>query len=119
MMMIGSTNSFPLAPFLASLSVDGIRVTLNDARAVERRKDEYQNLSPDFLKLAIARFLGLRNRNLRKGPSTAELLVWLRVLSTATGTGPEPLLDADLSKLPYLEALLKDHMDLEELSGKG
>lgn len=88
------------------------------ARAVERRKDEYQNLDPDFLKLAIARFLGLRKRNLRKGPSTAELLVWLRVLSIATGAGPAPLLDADLSKLPYLGTLLKDHMDLEDLTGK-
>ena len=64
--------------------------------------------------LAIQRFLALRERPLRKRPATSELLVWLRVLALAVGTYPERL-DQDLSKLPYLGTLLKDHQDIEEL----
>ena len=55
-----------------------------------------------------------RDRPLRKRPSTGELLVWLRVLALSVGTYPERL-DRDLSKLPYLGGLLKDHQDMEEL----
>src|SRR5262249_43594926 len=45
------------------------------AKAVEKRKDEYRALSPDFLQMAVQRFLALRDRPLRKRPSTGELLV--------------------------------------------
>ena len=85
------------------------------SKAVEKRAAEYSNLSPDFLKMAMKRFLALRDRNLRKRPSTGELLVWLRVLALTVGTYPERL-DSNLSKLPYLGVLLKDHQDIEELS---
>jgi MoxR-like ATPase len=84
------------------------------ARAVAKRRHYFENLGDDFLKLAIERFLKLRGRNLRKKPATGELLVWLRVLALAVGTYPERL-DKDLSRLPYLGALLKDHQDIAEL----
>jgi MoxR-like ATPase len=83
-------------------------------KALFSRRDEYANLSDDFLKMALDRFLSLRDRPLRKRPSTGELLVWLRVLSLATNKDPEPLAH-DLAQLPYLEVLIKDRQDLEEL----
>ncbi len=85
-------------------------------QAVVVRKDEYSNMSDDFIKMAVQRFLALRERALRKKPATGELLVWLRVLSLAVGTYPENL-DKDLSLLPYLGVLIKDHKDIEELGG--
>ena len=84
-------------------------------QAVQSRRDEYQTLSDGFLEMAIKRFLALRERNLRKQPATGELLVWLRVLALAVDTVPERL-EEDLSKLPYLGVLLKDHQDQEELA---
>jgi MoxR-like ATPase len=87
-------------------------------RAVAGRKDEFGNLGDDFIRMALQRFLALRERSLRKQPATGELLVWLRVLALAVGTYPERL-DEDLSKLPYLGVLLKDHQDVEELGGSG
>jgi len=87
-------------------------------RAVAGRKDEFGVLSDDFIKMALQRFLALRERSLRKAPATGELLVWLRVLALAVGTYPERL-DDDLSKLPYLGVLLKDHQDIEELGDSG
>ncbi len=86
-------------------------------QAVESRRDDFRELSDDFLALAIKRFLALRDRTLRKAPATGELLVWLRVLSLSTGRYPEQL-EEDLSKLPYLGTLLKDHQDIEELGGR-
>ncbi|MCP5004079.1 MAG: MoxR family ATPase [Planctomycetes bacterium] len=83
-------------------------------KAVSARKDEFKNLSEGFLKMAVQQFLRLRESNLRKKPATGELLVWLRVLSLATGTFPEAL-DRDLSELPYLGTLLKDHQDIEDI----
>ena len=88
------------------------------ARAVERRMDEYRSLDQNFIQMAIQRFLALRSRNLRKRPSTSELLIWLRVLSITTGLRPEQLDATDLSKLPYLGVLLKDHQDIEDLGTK-
>ncbi|MCP4655651.1 MAG: AAA domain-containing protein [bacterium] len=82
--------------------------------AVDKRRDEYAGLSRDFLKMAVRRFLALRDRDLRKKPSTGELLVWLRVLALSVDTQPERL-DQDLAKLPYLGVLLKDHQDIEDL----
>ncbi len=84
------------------------------AKAVKNRRDEFANLSDEFLQMAVRRFLALRDRDLRKHPATGELLVWLRVLALAAGTYPERL-DKNLSKLPYLGVLLKDHQDIEDL----
>jgi MoxR-like ATPase len=83
-------------------------------RAVENRRDEYRQLSDGVIKLAIKQFIAIRNCDLRKRPSTGELLVWLRVLALAADIQPLNL-DVNLSELPYLGALLKDHQDTEEL----
>ncbi len=83
-------------------------------QAVAGRRDLYRDLSDDFIKLAVQRFLALRERSLRKRPATGELLVWMEVLSLAVGTYPQRL-EEDLSKLPYLGVLLKDHQDIEDL----
>jgi MoxR-like ATPase len=82
-------------------------------QAVMSRRAEFKDLSDGFIELAIKRFLALRNRNLRKLPATGEFLVWLRVLALAVGKYSEHL-EEDLSKLPYLNTLLKDHQDLAE-----
>jgi len=86
-------------------------------QAVETRRDEYAALSPEFLKMAMQRFLALRDANLRKQPATAEFLVWLKVLALAAGTYPEQL-NTDLSQLPYLGVLLKDHQDFDDVGAK-
>ncbi len=86
-------------------------------RAMEKHREEYQQLSNEFLKLAMRRFLALRDRNLRKKPATGEFLVWLRVLALAVDKEPRQL-EEDLAKLPYLGVLLKDHQDIEELGAK-
>ena len=83
-------------------------------KAVLNRRNEFTELSDDFLELAIKRFLSLREEVTRKPPATGELLVWLKVLSIATGKNPEQI-NKDLSKLPYVGVLLKDHQDIEEL----
>jgi len=83
-------------------------------QAVASRRDEFNSLSDELIKMALQRFLALRERSLRKQPATGELLVWLRVLALTVDTYPERL-DNDLSKLPYLGVLLKDHQDIEEL----
>lgn len=83
-------------------------------QAMEKHREEYRQLSDEFLKLAMRRFLALRERNLRKKPATGEFLVWLRVLALTADKEPRQL-EEDLAKLPYLGVLLKDHQDIEEL----
>ncbi len=104
-------------PFLRRCVYHHIRLDeklVRDAVASRTEKKDHETLSDGFVEMAIQRFLALRERNLRKPPATGELLVWLRVLALAVGTYPEKL-DQDLSKLPYLGALLKDHDDIEGL----
>ncbi len=87
-------------------------------RAVAKRKAEYANLSKNVINTAMQRFLELRDLTLRKRPATGEFLVWLRILALKLETRPHRL-DRDLSDLPYLGALLKDHQDIEDVkSGK-
>jgi hypothetical protein len=106
-------------PFLRRCVYHHIRFddTLVSTAVEKHRKALFPRLSDEFIKLAIARFLKLREKTLRKTPATGELLVWLRVLALAAGTYPERLPE-DLAELPYLGALLKDHQDIEEL-GRG
>jgi len=102
-------------PFLRRCVYHNIRFNEQLVRqAVEQRKEEYSSLSPEFVELAVRRFLALRSRPLRKIPSTGELLVWLRVLATAVGTYPEKLND-NLERLPFIGTLLKDQQDIHEL----
>jgi MoxR-like ATPase len=84
-------------------------------RAVKRRVDEFPQLSEDFLKMALDRFLCLRESTpLRKRPATGEFLVWLRILGLNADTYSAHL-DENLAKLPYLSVLIKDHKDMEDL----
>jgi len=85
------------------------------AKAIKSRCAEYATLNQEFLDMALQRFLALRERSLRKKPSTGELLVWLRVIALKVGAQPERL-DTDLTRLPFLGTLLKDHQDIEDLS---
>jgi len=92
-------------------------ITFNELlleKAVNARKDEYPDLSTEFLQLAISHFIDLRKQNLRKKPGTSEFLTWLRVMSVASNVEIQTL-EKDLSHLPYLGTLLKDHADIEEI----
>ena len=86
--------------------------------AIKARRDDYAELSNEFLRMALQRFLSLRDRPLRKKPATSELLLWLNVLAFSLDTSPEKL-DEDLSELPYLGVLLKDHQDIGDLTISG
>ncbi len=88
------------------------------ARAVEKRRDEFRDISDGFIKTAMERFLELRDMTLRKRPATGEFLVWLRVLALKVGTRAERL-DRDVSRLPYIGVLLKDHQDIEDVKRGG
>ncbi len=105
-------------PFLRRCVYHHIRF---DDRIVERamlsRRKEFKQLNEEFLRLAMRRFLALRDRPLRKRPATGEFLVWLQVLALATDIELSLLRAEDLSQLPYLGVLLKDHQDIEELGG--
>nr|VFJ56795.1 MAG: AAA domain (dynein-related subfamily) [Candidatus Kentron sp. FM]VFJ57096.1 MAG: AAA domain (dynein-related subfamily) [Candidatus Kentron sp. FM]VFK11465.1 MAG: AAA domain (dynein-related subfamily) [Candidatus Kentron sp. FM] len=102
-------------PFLRRCTYHHIEFTDELVRdAVEARKEDFRGLSPEFIELAVRRFLALRDRNLRKVPATGELLVWLKVLASAVGTY-SAVLEEELAKLPYLGVLLKDHQDIREL----
>lgn len=87
--------------------------------AVKQRIDEYKDLSDDFIDLAISRFMGLRDRSLNKQPTTAEFLVWLRILLHAGKVSPEAfqkyvaqLKDVSVAP-PFVGAILKNQQDLE------
>jgi len=86
--------------------------------AVYAREKEYKKINPninkDFLDLAISRFIELREENLRKKPATGELLVWINVLAAAFDISSNKLRN-NLSDLPYLGALIKDHQDIQTL----
>lgn len=83
---------------------------------------EFQRLGDGILQLAMRRFLDIRNQDhLRKRPATGELLVWLRMLALAAQRDADKLQTQlqtkDLSALPYLGALLKDHQDMVDVAG--
>jgi MoxR-like ATPase len=80
-------------------------------RAVEARMGDFPNLAADVREAAVQRFLELRGRDLRKKPATAELLVWLTILSARGGVTAEAL-RAPFKSLPALAALVKDRDDL-------
>jgi MoxR-like ATPase len=84
-------------------------------RAVEARMGDFPHLPGEVRETAIQRFLELRGRDLRKKPATAELLVWLTILSAQGGITEEDL-KVEPRLLPALSALLKDRDDLALLS---
>jgi hypothetical protein len=72
---------------------------------------DFPCLAPGVQEAAIERFLELRSRDLRKPPATAELLVWLTVLSARGTVDPDDLRSRPLGELPALNALIKDWDD--------
>lgn len=84
-------------------------------KAIQNRMHEFTGLSDDFIQMALERFLTLRSKALRKVPATGEFLVWLRVLAMTADLNPRRL-EEDLSKLPYLGVLLKDHQDVRDIT---
>ena len=85
------------------------------ARAVTARAGDFPKVSGDALRSAIDRFEELRTLGLRKKPATAELLVWLAVLSAQGGIDAKELRSRPLKELPALGALIKDRDDLKAL----
>lgn len=83
-------------------------------RAVEARMGDFPNLTAEVREAALQRFLDLRGHDLRKKPATAELLVWLTILSARGGVTVETL-RGSLRSLPALAALVKDRDDLARL----
>jgi MoxR-like ATPase len=103
-------------PFLRRCIFHHIQFTDELVRkAVESRVADYPNLDPETRKIAIARFWELNRRDLRKKPATAELLIWLVLLSSRGDVTADKLRNARLSELPALGALIKDRDDLQGL----
>jgi MoxR-like ATPase len=84
-------------------------------RAVEARLGDFPHLKDDAREAAIQRFLELRGRDVRKRPATAELLVWLALLSARGNVSADELTACALDDLPAISALIKDRDDLEVL----
>lgn len=85
-------------------------------RAVEARSGDFPDLPAAVREAAIQRFLEIRGREIRKKPATAELLVWLTVLSAQGGVTEDDLVQRRLGELPALSALIKDRDDLALLA---
>jgi MoxR-like ATPase len=81
-------------------------------RAVAARVGDFPDLPADVREAALQRFLELRGRELRKRPATAELLVWLTVLSARGGVAAVDLAACQLADLPALSVLIKDRDDV-------
>jgi MoxR-like ATPase len=83
------------------------------SRAVAARAGDFPRLSEATREVALRRFWELRERDdLEKKPSTAEVLVWLTILS-ARDIGADGIADpVPLGDLPAVEALVKDANDL-------
>ena len=76
---------------------------------------QFPELDEDSRKLALQHFKKIRRiRRLSKAPGTAELLLWLSVLSAQNKT-KDDLENIELKDLPALECLLKDHSDYQHL----
>jgi len=92
------------------------RIELTEAlvrSAVEAHGGDFR-LDAPVREAAMARFWELRERAQEKKPSTAELLVWLCILS-ARGVDAETLQKTAPADLPAIGALLKDPADIESL----
>ena len=81
-------------------------------RAVRARQSDFPDLPNAVRDAAVERFFELRGRELRKKPATAELLVWLTVLSARGDVTLAQVRDCRPGELPALAALVKDRDDL-------
>ncbi len=101
-------------PFLRRCVFHHIELTEKLVRtAVDARVGEFPRLPQEVRQLALDLFWEIRDCELQKPPSTAELLVWLAVLN-ALGAG-EGELRVPLAELPALGTLVKDKDDVERL----
>ena len=76
---------------------------------------QFPHLTAEAKAKALNHFNSIRDiRNLSKRPGTAELLLWLSVLS-AQGIKENDLDIENLSELPALSCLIKDHEDYQYL----
>jgi MoxR-like ATPase len=82
--------------------------------AVAAHLEDFPRLDEETRTAARERFWQLRDSPLDKKPSTAELLVWLCILS-AQGKKAEDIRSRPLAELPGISALVKDAQDLEVL----
>jgi MoxR-like ATPase len=83
--------------------------------AVRARARDFPHLDEATRNEALRRFWEIHdNEQIQKPPSTAEVLVWLAILS-AQGVTAAQLRDVPLSELPGLTALLKDKDDIDRL----
>ena len=83
--------------------------------AVQARAADFAHLDAETKTEAQRRFWDIRaNDQIQKLPSTAEILVWLAILS-AQGVTAAQLRDAPLADLPAITALIKDRGDLDRL----
>lgn len=100
-------------PFLRRCVFHHIQFTEELVRtAVESHLEDFPNLDEGQRESAFQRFLDLRGREIRKPPATAELLVWLTVLSARGGVDADRLATCKLTDLPALATLVKDRDDL-------
>lgn len=76
----------------------------------------YPQLSTDLLEAALERFYELRQApNLKKKPSTSELLDWLHLLMSEEMSA-EDIASADPSHTPLIGALIKNEQDMSLLA---
>jgi len=84
--------------------------------AVRARAGDFPHIDTATRDTALQRFWEMRaNAQIQKPPSTAEVLVWLAILS-AQGVTAAQLRDTPVQELPGLHALIKDKGDLDRLS---
>jgi MoxR-like ATPase len=84
------------------------------AKIIQKRLASFKDPTSPLLTSALDFFEKLRQRNLRKSPSTAELINWLSVLAR-NGVAPNQRLDAARPQVEAsLSALIKAQEDLEE-----
>ncbi len=103
-------------PFLRRCIFHHIEFTQDVLRkAVDAHFGAFPNLPAEIIEVAIDRFMDIRRRPLRKKPATAELLVWLSVLSALGGITKKHLREPSLGDLPGLATLVKDRDDLSKL----
>ena len=102
-------------PFLRRCVFHHIELDETTVREAVRRRGARIGLDLALQYAALAKFHYLRSLpNLRKRPSTGELLAWLAALRQA-GVPAETLERAPLRDLPFAGTLLKDREDLAKL----
>lgn len=107
-------------PFLRRCIFHHIELTepvIRAAVAVRVKAGHFPGLAEDAREAALGRFMELRalRTELRKTPSTGELLVWLTILSAAGARAADLGPTVSIGRLPALTALIKQREDLDRL----